>query len=550
MEYFLTKFLGSVIHPLRMVAFWISKVIPGLKKVASWSLATRIALLVFLALTIISVGILLSINYNRELQTKDLLTWVIVIGLVVLISFATYFLVRLLQQKDVSDYPEIDDAWDQGLDALRKAGIDIKQTPIYLMIGNSNSAAAANFMAATKFNLNVNNAPGGSAALHWYANPNGIFLFCTQANCLSVLHDRIANPSSDSPISPVGVETDVAPAGGGDPNATLTGDVGLPQADEESSVNVGHTGTIVATEQSDYDFPEPEADTQTGTVKTSVSLTVNEANLSAKKLEHVCKLLRRIRQPVCPANGIMALCSYDLIKSHSPEIQTALQRDLETMRNGLKLRCSVTFFVTDMQSEGDFSELVTRVGEKVARDSRIGKGFNVWADPTDQNLSAVARHACGLVEDFGYKFFRERNWSSNEVGNRKLFALICKIRGRFSDALSDILSNAIGYNVERDQKLVDQTLLFNGCYFGATGPSNDEHAFVKSTVIRMMEQEEELAWTDDAVSEDTRCQMLANVFGLIGLISLIALIWIICGHNDLLPDALGQNLSIFQKPEA
>ena len=64
----------------------------------------------------------------------------------------------------------------------------------------------------------------------------------------------------------------------------------------------------------------------------------------------------------------------------------------------------------------------------------------------------------------------------------------------------------------------------------------------------MMEQEEELAWTEDAIAEDTRSQMLANVFGLLGLLSLVALIWFVCGHFGVLPSFLGQDLSIFEKP--
>ena len=40
-------------------------------------------------------------------------------------------------------------------------------------------------------NLNLREVPQGPAALHWYANPDGIYLVCGDTGCLSKL-SRVA----------------------------------------------------------------------------------------------------------------------------------------------------------------------------------------------------------------------------------------------------------------------------------------------------------------------------------------------------------------------
>jgi hypothetical protein len=57
----------------------------------------------------------------------------------------------------------------------------------------------------------------------------------------------------------------------------------------------------------------------------------------------------------------------------------------------------------------------------------------------------------------------------------------------------------------------DRPLLFNGCYFGATGDTDDRQAFIRNVFDKMLDMEEELEWTPDAWREDDRYHGLAQI---------------------------------------
>ncbi len=65
-------------------------------------------------------------------------------------------------------------------------------------------------------------------------------------------------------------------------------------------------------------------------------------------------------------------------------------------------------------------------------------------------------------------------------------------------------------------------MLFSGCYFGATGETEDRQAFVRSVFDKLPSEQEELEWTDQALEQDARCQAWANLgFMLNGVLALV-----------------------------
>ncbi len=67
---------------------------------------------------------------------------------------------------------------------------------------------------------------------------------------------------------------------------------------------------------------------------------------------------------------------------------------------------------------------------------------------------------------------------------------------------------------------IGKPLLFSGCYFAATGETDDRQAFVKSVFDKLIEQENELAWTDEAIIENDRYRRWARVsLGLSGVLA-------------------------------
>ena len=64
--------------------------------------------------------------------------------------------------------------------------------------------------------------------------------------------------------------------------------------------------------------------------------------------------------------------------------------------------------------------------------------------------------------------------------------------------------------------------LFGGCYFAATGARNNEQAFLKSVLAKILQQEGELEWLPSARAQDARYQSYASWMSLLGLAALFA----------------------------
>jgi type VI protein secretion system component VasK len=301
----------------------------------------------------------------------------------------------------------------------------------------------------------------------------------------------------------------VAPDGLGAPPRAITtsGPIEPPTSRHASSQKPDIRGTMVINQTPGGD-DEPVAVPE----KRIATLPQNEAGEQTRRLEYLCQLIRRARQPLCPINGILALLPFGIIQSGmggAREVQRALKADLKAVRRSLQLRCPVTMMVVGMENESGFRELVRRVGRERAAAQRFGKGFDkdqVWNELTPERLEATCAHACGAFEDWVYALFKERGALSKEVGNKKLFALLCKVRRDLKDRLSNLLIAAHDLDQEQDQE--KDTWLFGGNYFSATGDREDRQAFVAGVFEKLPEQQEEVEWTREALQRDRFYRLL------------------------------------------
>jgi len=258
-----------------------------------------------------------------------------------------------------------------------------------------------------------------------------------------------------------------------------------------------------------------------------ITLRPEDAAEEDRRLEYLCSLIRRTRQPICPLNGVLTLLPFGLIHRgprEGIEIQRTLKRDLSTILRVCKVRCSITAMVVGMEEEAGFRELVRRVGRDRAAAQRFGKGFSVTNPPIPERLEALCAHACGAFEDFVYALFREKD-ALSKPGNVKLYSLLCTIRRSVQVRLGNILVAAFG--ADPDQESRAEPLFFSGCYFAATGETEDRQAFVKAVFDKLPEEQAELQWTEAGKAEDQKYQRLAQVisgFDFLVLASLVAII--------------------------
>ncbi|MCC6126792.1 MAG: hypothetical protein IT426_17655 [Pirellulales bacterium] len=539
--YYLRRLLEMITYPLRALLSTPSRLFSGSRRLLGMSLPARIAWLMAVALV---MGVIISFVVRSYMEGT--VGWVlgslgynlVIVALVFVIPIVLYIALKLWLEGEISPFPDIDRAWKAGLAELQQQGIDLAQTPLFLVLGSAGEAQEKGLFDASALSLNVREYPKGPAALHWFANADGVYLCCTEVGSMSktahlgreAAEEESARPGpmaprpgSDALRGTIVADGPAMPIRGSAVVSSST----APAAAARSSGPSNIRGTMIvggaAGEGDSYDS-EASAPKE----KRIVRIDTNEANLQERRLEYLCRILRRARLPLSPLNGLLALLPFGLIGRSVPEsneVQRAAKRDLAVLLRGLMVRCPVSALVVGMEEHGGFQELVRRVGRDRAAGQRFGKGFNLSNPPLPERLEALAVHACGAFEDWVYTLFREKG-SLSKPGNTRLYALLCKIRRDVQNRLANILAGGFGHDPE--EKSHEAGLLFGGCYFAATGDSEDRQAFVKSVFDKLPDQQEELQWTDRALGEDNKFQFLSNLFlgiDTLLLIGLVVLIW-------------------------
>ena len=538
MVFFLGKIFGTLLTPIRTMFYWIARIVPGVKKIGQISLPWRFSILSIFVLLIIAGVCITKFAFYPNAGTWGAYWryWYIIVGLFIAIPICVFFAVRLLLQGGVSRFPDIDFAWKQGVEALKQNGIALGDTPIFLVLGNPDHSMASRLHQSAQISMNVQQVPEGPAALHWYGSPDGVFLYLTEASCLSRLANLAKNTKPDSfdpggaaaPANDAAMKTMLADSGQSmDAMKTMVGGGGsapapAPQIPMAPAGNAAMETMQADPNQSFSAMISPGAQAPPPSSKRKVALTSTDVNEQGARLEYVCHLIKKARYPVCPINGMLALVPFDLVEPARDELQSAAQRDLALLSDNLGMRCSLTVLVNEMDTQPGFRELVRRVGMDNAKRQRFGKGCNIWSPATIHRLKAVSKHACAAFEDWTYMLFKEHD-GLRKPGNTKLFSLLCKIRGQFADSLSQVLAHGFGFDESRNSEAVDHHFLFGGCYFAASGETEDRQAFVTSVFRKMMEQEAELSWAPEAIVEDERLKLFSNLIAMIGLVSLAAL---------------------------
>ena len=531
-----SRFMFALTWPLRMLVELTMEFLPGSKRMVSLSLPARIALLVaiFLVICVATASVAFYQTENRASWNY----WVnpvrvtVIAVLLVVIPLVVYQVLRLWLTGVRSRFPDIDEAWRAGLAELQRCGIDLSQIPIFLVLGSAGEAQEKAVFGAARLDLRIRDLPPGPAALHWFATADAVYLVLTNTCCLSslaalgrsVLGEERSRVAPSRPRPAVENIRGTVMVGGSNPSVASSS----PMPAAASSDAAPHSdirGTMMLGAAVGDRMPQTAE-------KKLVMLPPADAGEQRARLGYVCELLRRLRRPLCPVNGLLAWLPYDLILRGSREaieLERCVKRDMDALREGLMLRCPVTVLVVGMEEDAGFRELLRRVGRDRGLAQRFGKGFSLWNPPLHERLTAVCLHACSAFEDWIYALFAERG-SLSKPGNTKLFALLCNMRRNVQTRLAKIVANGFGFDPEVEPD--HEPLLFGGLYFAATGETEDRQAFIKSVFDKLPEQQEEIEWTEPALREDGKyrtlalCAYVLDTLLLAGLVGMFVYRWL------------------------
>jgi hypothetical protein len=168
------------------------------------SLPARASLVLGLFLVLLVVVAWTSFLLNpAHVAWRHAISWTriaAVVALVFLTPVTFYWALRFWLVGYRSRFPDIDYAWKAGIEALKRNGISLKATPVFLVVGLPSPELEEAIMDACGREFTVRGVPEGPAPLHWYANLEAIYLVCSEAGWLSrvnrVVHQQIRRTKS------------------------------------------------------------------------------------------------------------------------------------------------------------------------------------------------------------------------------------------------------------------------------------------------------------------------------------------------------------------
>lgn len=466
------------------------------------------------------------------------ITWIrlgLIVALIIAIPMLLHRFLNLWLEGEKSKFPDLEYAWYAGLQALVNNGVSIRSTPVYLIIGTKSEQQEKAIFAASNLGMRVEGVPEGPAPIHWYANPDGIYICCSDASWssgLASLREELfldaAGLAEESPVTapepaaPVNLPAAAAEIDDTNSGTMMLENFVIPGEGDQTSSLAREDTVSPATEISATMDNASEIDTRTSTEIEPVILSPQYAAASLQELQYLGQLLRRIREPACGINGIVSMLQLEAIHGtpeEMDELKNAIHADLEAIHYATQVFAPVTTLIVGLENERGFRELIRRVGKEKSTMQRFGKKFNVQVLANPHSLASLSAHVCGAFEDWCYFLFREEK-SLSQTRNTRLYELLAKVRLSWKSQLGEILSKTIA----RRDTANKRPFIYSGCYVAATGSTPDRQGFVKGFLEKLGDEQEFVEWTEASLRADAWRKRFSGLGFLVSLALLGSLI--------------------------
>lgn len=420
-----------------------------------------------------------------------------------------------------SDFPDIDEAWEEAKAALAEARIDLTNEPLFLVLGETQGGEGAFFKSAFNSNdrplLVTGDPQRPGAPLHIWVGEfkprpperdarRGLFVTCTGCSLLAKLSEDLSGAADED-------------LGGGAFDGEAPDNLFATMTPKEVSRDVQDIVASMVRQKRPLSPEEQEAlrnmigaddDDLARRVRQARARlfqdTAEVARLQAR-LRHLCRLITRDRRPWCAANGILVILPWTGTDTQEIANQTvqACRQDLEVAREALQVNCPAIALVADMETAPGFPEFIRRIPRE-NRNNRVGRRFDLspalhGTELTGMIATGMQWFCTAMLTRQIYQFFDLESSRKADVsraslidGNVRLHQVLTQLLER-QKRLAWVLQR--GFLREKNGPP-----LFGGCYLAGTGRTADQQVFVAGVLYRLIEEQNNIAWTDEAREED------------------------------------------------
>jgi hypothetical protein len=507
-----------ITYPINYFLQFIGRFIPGGKSLSGISLATKVALTLWIP---VLLGVSAAIwfvwrnpsAFNRAFSSPVMLGLVILLTLV--FPIVIYWMVRLISTERIQLMPDIDEPWRQGVAELQRLGIDPQRMPLMLVLGTDDFESTRALHQDSYFKLELAGVPQGeSFFLHWYAGAKAVFLHAKQVTRASANLPSLRKSQRLAGKGPAMEEA--ATIGGNDSIGSFATfqptETGEDFAKSMEGGGFQAQGTLTG-EEVPFDMaltPNPGINVS-HLVESSLP---NQAVLN-ERLTYLCGLLKKLRGDEVPIDGVVVVAPFKVVMDKGAPFSSYIQEDLSQLRAELGSNFPVTVLISEMQEVEGFVNLAAGLGS-VPQMARFGKGFNLENVPTADQMSLLARSACESFQQHIFQAYAKQTLD-NQVSGKRLFRLLSRITTESVNKISAFLQRITLPPPNVDPR---DYLAITGCYFAATGKKElSEFVFLNGVVEKAISNCENTSWTAPTQRRD---QIYKGWAGVCWFLSLLA----------------------------
>lgn len=452
----------------------------------------------------------------------------IVAAMIYGLAWSCWYLAKVIRTPlEIPASNDVQVAWKHAKDRIARAGIDLKQTPLFLTLGRP-TGGIHNFFSAAGFPLTVPPTPADDdAPLRICGNQEALFLCCDRSSLLDEFVTRLSKRQAETVRAATAIRNGSGKDGHG-PGAHLwessTGkpaNVALTTGASQSATAFSPTSgsAAVATLPNVKSLPAESATAAKleqqldqlqmhldaaeqvlqPTIQTDslVDLATELATEVSQRLEAICRLLSEDREPFCPINGIVVLVPI----SATDDVEIAdhvgmrIEHDLQTIVDSLQMGVSVQMVLTGLETCVGAKALLNRF-PKAQRDRRLGAVIPIApaSEPEAQSMliDKTSQWLCDELFPPLISRLLSRDASDDDsdcslqLGNQRLHGLMVSMRQR-QHLISRMMRRAITAH--------QRNLRLRGCYFAATGDDAVYgQAFAAGIIPMILGSQNEVRW--------------------------------------------------------
>lgn len=407
-------------------------------------------------------------------------------GLVALLIYAAlrlvFYIIAQLPSTKV-DFPDIEEAMEEGLAALGAANLDARDVPLFIIVGLS-TAEERSFAESTLVGKEIR-VDDADLPVHWYGDHRAVWVTLPG---ISAVTAQTKLSGGAAKVAPEPAAADFA--------NTLSGQEGA-RFETMGGGGGGRFATLGAAPAE----PAAGAPVVGGYHAPARRLDADERDRLQARMAFFVKLLKEHRYPICTTNGILVSVPYAWCTSPGlSQLADTVKLDMQVLHDDLGVKCITILTLTGIEAFPEWKTYIERL-DKDQLERRCGCGFPSLITPNNED---VERTHSWLVQYFERQVFELFQRKLGDTSNGDLLRLLDRIR-KCRPNLTRILKSAFPDEAREPHYL-------GGVYLASLQPSgNVRLPFFDGLLARMArEHDDVIGWTDDSLREDRQMHGLAR----------------------------------------